>query len=48
MAVIPHFVAGADPADIAQGLEPGKYMAQPSGPFRRGGRLVCDGCGCAC
>ena len=31
MAVIPHFVAGGDPADIAQGLEPGKYMAQPSG-----------------
>ena len=33
MAVIPHFVAGGDPADIAQGLSPGKYLAQARGPF---------------
>ena len=33
MGVIPHFIAGADPADISAGLEAGEYMAQPSGPF---------------
>ena len=31
MALISHFEATPVPADIAQGLSPGKYMAQPSG-----------------
>ena len=25
----PHFLAGAEPADISEGLAPGRYLAQP-------------------